>query len=48
MSTTKFLEIDCPICKKGTPYYVKYKANFELGSLDFAAKKTTKHMYLEM
>lgn len=45
MSTTKFLEIDCPICKKGTPYYVKYKANFELESLDFAAKKTTKHMY---
>ena len=45
MSKTKFLEIDCPICKKGTPYYVKYKANFELESLDFAAKKTTKHMY---
>jgi len=45
MQETKLIKIDCPICGKDSPYKVKYEANFDLTSLDFAAKKTTKHMY---
>lgn len=45
MQETKLIKIDCPICGIDTPYDVKYEANFELESLDFAAKKTSKHMF---
>ena len=39
------VEIYCPICGKDTPYRVKYEASFDPESLDFAAKKTSTHMY---
>ena len=42
MQETKLIKIDCPICGKDSPYKVKYEANFDIASLDFAAKKTTK------
>ena len=45
MKEIKLIKIDCPICGIDTPYDVKYEANFKLDSLDFAAKKTSKHMY---
>ena len=45
MSSINLVEIQCPICDKDTPYRVKYEANFDLESLDFAAKKTSTHMY---
>ena len=45
MKEIKLIKIDCPICGINTPYDIKYEANFKLDSLDFAAKKTSKHMY---
>jgi len=45
MSSKNLIEIQCPICDKDTPYRVKYEASFDLESLDFAAKKTSTHMY---
>ena len=45
MKKTELIKIDCPICGIDTPYDVKYEANFQLDSLDFAAKKISKHMY---
>ena len=45
MKESELIKIDCPICGIDTPYDVKYEANFKLDSLDFAAKKTSKHMY---
>jgi len=45
MEKIDLIKIDCPICGIDTPYDVKYEANFKLDELDFAAKKTSKHMY---
>ena len=38
-------EKHCPICGKGIPYRVIHEANFDIESLDFAAKKTSPHMF---
>ena len=44
MEKAQLIKIDCPICGIDTPYDVKYEANFQLDSLDFAAKKIRHEM----
>lgn len=41
-------DMACAVCGPGVSYRVKYRANFDEGDVDFAARKTPKHRHFQI